>query len=221
VAQAGWIKLHRCLMDKPIWACSTIEQRVILITILLLANHADKQWEWKGKKFICKPGQFITSSTNLAKTAGVSRQNIRTSLKRFQDYDFLTYESTKTGTLVTIVNWDLYQSKTNELTNELTSSQPTPNQRLTTNKNDKKIKNDKKLYGDFVLLTDIEYEKLCKKYGQEITDKKIERMNNWLPQSKNKSKVTDHYRGLLNWLADEQEKNNSKSDKTDYMGIPL
>ncbi len=83
----GWIKLHRCLLDKPIWSCSSTEQRVILITILMLANHTEKQWEWKGKKFICRAGQFITSSTKLASIAGVTRQNVRTALKRFRDYE--------------------------------------------------------------------------------------------------------------------------------------
>ncbi len=145
----GWIKLHRCLLDKPIWSCSSIEQRVILITILMLANHAEKQWEWKGKKFICKAGQFITSSTNLAAAAGVTRQNVRTALNRFKDYEFLTYESTKTGLLVTLVNWDKYQSndaEPNQPFNQwLTNDQPTANQQLTTNKNDKNDKNDKKI----------------------------------------------------------------------------
>ena len=143
----GWIKLHRCLLDKPIWSCSSTEQRVILITILMLANRTEKQWEWKGKKFICRAGQFITSSTKLASIAGVTRQNVRTALKRFRDYEFLTYESTKTGLLITIVNWDKYQSKdteTNQPANQiLTNNQPTANQQLTTNKNDKNDKNDK------------------------------------------------------------------------------
>lgn len=144
----GWIKLYRCLIDKPIWACSTPEQKAIFITILLLANHTEKEWEWRGKKFICKPGQFITSSTKLAVASGCTRQNVRTALKRFKNYGFITYESTKSGLLITVVNWEKYQGNnddlTNELTNRLTNGQPTPNQRLTTTKNDKNDKNDKK-----------------------------------------------------------------------------
>jgi len=141
----GWIKLHRILIDKPIWCCSTPEQKVIFITTLLLANHTGKQWEWKGMKFICKPGQFITSSSNLAIVAGVTRQNVRTALKKFKKYEFLTYESTKTGMLVTIVNWCKYQDDirqgNQEDNQQLTNGQPTYNQLLTTNKNDKNDKN--------------------------------------------------------------------------------
>lgn len=133
----GWIKLHRALMDKPIWTCATVEQRSILITILMLANHAEKQWEWKGQRFVCKPGQLVTSLHSLAKASKCSLQNVRTALKRFENLEFLTDESTNTGRLITIVNWDKYQGCPDELTGELTGSQQAPNRHLTANKNDK------------------------------------------------------------------------------------
>ncbi len=139
----GWIKLHRCLLDKPIWCCSTQEQKIILITILLLANHAEKEWEWKGRKFTCKSGQFITSLPSLAEKSGCSIQNVRTALKRFRDYGFLTDESTNAGRLITVVNWEKYQDKENDATGEPTGSQQAANRRLTPNKNDKNDKNDK------------------------------------------------------------------------------
>lgn len=143
----GWIKLHRNLMDKAIWKCSTPEQKVVLITILLLANHSENQWIWKGKKFICKRGQFITSSEQLSKKAQVSRQNVRTALKKFEMLEFLTCESTNTGILITIINWDNYQigdQTINQPSNQqLTNHQPTTNQHLTTNKNNKNINNYK------------------------------------------------------------------------------
>lgn len=140
----GWVKLHRCLLDKPIWNCSTSEQKSIFITLLLLANRSEKEWEWQNKKFKCQPGQLVTSSTNLAKAAGCSRQNVRTALARFKKYEFLTYESTKTGILVTVVNWEKYQAKPEELTNKLTDDQPTGNQGVTTNKNHKNHENHEK-----------------------------------------------------------------------------
>ena len=134
----GWIKLYRCLMDKPIWLNSTPEQINILFAILMLANHEGKEWEWKGEKFKVESGQFITSSTKLAEKCGVgiTRQNVRTALKRFEKLGFLTYESTKSGMLITIVNWGIYQGEGDSPNQET-------NQDLTTNKNDKNDKNDK------------------------------------------------------------------------------
>lgn len=107
----GWICLHREIMDKAIWQTSTAEQKTILVTLLMMANHTKKEWEWKGKKFICEPGQFITSLESIARKSGkdISIKNVRTALNKFEKYDFLANESTKTGRLITIVNWDKYQ----------------------------------------------------------------------------------------------------------------
>lgn len=107
----GWIKLYRCLLDKSIWQCSTPEQKVVLITLLLMANHEENEWEWQGKKFKCSPGQFITSLDGIAKECGkgVSIKNIRTALEKFEKYEFLANQSAKTGRLITILNWEHYQ----------------------------------------------------------------------------------------------------------------
>jgi hypothetical protein len=136
----GWIKLHRCLMEKAIWRCSSPEHKSILITLLMMANHEDKQWVWNGKKYLCRPGQFITSLSSIALNSGTSIQNVRTALKNFQEkYDFLTNESTKQNRLITITNWDTYQNKQDspnkEANSQLTNDQQTPNNQLTTNKN--------------------------------------------------------------------------------------
>ena len=107
----GWIKLYRKLLDKAIWTLSTPEQKTILITLLLMANHEEKDWEWKGKRFICKPGQLVTSLEKIAKEAGkgISIRNVRTAIDRFQNFGFLTNESTKQSRLITICNWEGYQ----------------------------------------------------------------------------------------------------------------
>lgn len=108
----GWIKLHRVLLANPVWWNSTAEQKCVLITVLLLVSHCEKSWEWGGKKFVVKPGEAVTSLASIMKKAGrgVSIQNVRSALKRFERMEFLTNESTKNGRLISIVNWDSYQS---------------------------------------------------------------------------------------------------------------
>ena len=138
----GWIKLYRQLLEKPIWLESSPEQKVILITLLSMANHEEKEWEWQGVPYKAKPGQFVTSLESIRKKCGkgISLQNVRTALKRFEKYEFLTNQSTKQNRLITIVNWGIYQEKNAELTDQPTVSSQTPNSQLTTNKN---VKNDK------------------------------------------------------------------------------
>ncbi len=145
---AGWIAVHRCIMEKAIWHSSTPEQKVILITLLLMANHKETEWEWKGKQFKAKSGQFVTSIASIKKKAGkdISSQNVRTAIKKFENYGFLTNESTKTGRLISIVNWHKYQDKnasTNKGTNkDLTKPSQSVNKDLTTNNNDNNVNND-------------------------------------------------------------------------------
>ncbi len=135
----GYIKLYRELIDKPIWLNSTPEQKTILISLLLMANHKNKSWEWKGEKFNVSPGQFVTSIKSIKKACGkgISTQNIRTCLKRFKKLEFLTNKSTKMGRLITIMNWDSYQPKNKKLTKILTDTQQRANNALTPNKNER------------------------------------------------------------------------------------
>ena len=152
MVNGGWVKLYRELKSKSIWQLSSPEQKVVLITILLLANHEENKWEWKGKQFVCKPGQLITSLNSLVRECGegVSIQNVRTALDRFEKLGFLTNVSTKTGRLITVLNWEKYQGKdfvdNKGSHKEVTKSQQRPNKDLTTNKNDKECyKNDKEI----------------------------------------------------------------------------
>jgi hypothetical protein len=108
-----------------------------------MVNHEESEWEWQGRKFKVQPGQCITSANSIIKEcgSGISRQNIRTAIDKFEKYEFLTMQSTKTGMLISIENWGLYQSKAENQP----SKQPSGNQEVTTNKNDK---NEKNLYID-------------------------------------------------------------------------
>lgn len=149
----GWIKLHRALLDKPIWLQSTPEQKTILITLLMMANHSEKQWEWQGEKFTARPGQFVTSIKSIIEKCGdgISTQNVRSALKRFEKFNFLTNQSTKQNRLIIIENWGIYQGRelegNKDPNNQLTKPQQSSNNQLTTNKNER-MKDNKYIYID-------------------------------------------------------------------------
>lgn len=144
----GWINLH--ILNNPIWINSTAEQKVILITILLLANHEPYEWEWKGEKITINNGQFITTLESIVSKCGkgVTVQNARTALSRFEKLEFLTNESTKTGRLITVANWEFCQGESKKLTNNLTDNQQTTNKQITndqqTNNNESVVTKPKK-----------------------------------------------------------------------------
>ena len=166
--EKGWVKVHRCILDKPIWLNSTPEQKTVLLTVMLMANHNKKEWEWAGKKFNVEPGQMVTSASSICEKAGkgVSRQNVRSSLKRFEKLQFLTMKSTKMGMLITVLNWDSYQD-TQPSTQP--STQPRGNQGATTNKN-VRTKEDKEPTAP----EDAEPEFYMTKKGRKLTGKRLD-----------------------------------------------
>lgn len=139
----GWVKLYRKILEDPVWLLSTPEQKVILITLLMMANHQEKQWIWQGQKFDVAPGQFITSIDSIKEKAGkgISTKNVRTALKRFENFNFLANKSAKTGRLITIVNWGKYQDEKPKVAKQTANSWQTAGKEVAPNKN---VKNDKK-----------------------------------------------------------------------------
>ena len=146
----GWIKLYRCLLADPVWQCGTSEQKVILVALLLMANHAEKKWQWQGQPYLCDPGQMITSLKSIQKKTGknISIRKIQLALIRFEKMGFLLKQTSCTHTLITICNWATYQASENPHVKEDVSDTSNPRHRhvegALTNKNVKKVKNEKK-----------------------------------------------------------------------------
>ena len=140
----GWISLHREIVEKAIWTESTPEQKVILITLLLLANHKEKEWEWKGDKYKAKPGQFVTSLQSIATKSGkdVTIKKVRTALEKFEKYGFLANESTNKNRLITIVNWEVYQSLENKKASKKAGIGQAEGRQRATNNNDNNVNNE-------------------------------------------------------------------------------
>lgn len=142
-SNTGWIKLYRSLLQKAVWKDSTAQQKVVLITILLLASHSEAEWVWKGKRYTCHPGQLKTSLDSLSSVCGkdISTQNVRTALKNFEKLGFITNESTKTGRIITVNNWNEEQGTAayahNGSNNSSTKSSQRPNKYLTPINNNK------------------------------------------------------------------------------------
>lgn len=142
----GWIKLHRTLL-KWEWADNP-NTGWLFVHCLLSANHADKKWHG----ITVKKGTFITSHTHLAKKAGLSVMQVRTSLKRLKVTGELTVKTTNRYSLVSVCNWIEYQDDNRQPNRQVTGKQQTDNKQITTNKNDKneeKEKNDKNTIQDF------------------------------------------------------------------------
>lgn len=123
----GWIKLWRKILDSPLWKMR-YQDRILAITCIILANHKPNKFSHKGtgEDIPVESGQFVTTIRNLAVMANMSIQETRTSLRHLEKSRFLTQQSTRWYSLVTICNWALYQSASIEANtgSNITLTQP-------------------------------------------------------------------------------------------------
>lgn len=111
----GYIKLHRSLFDWEWW--DDLPARTLFITILLMANWKDKKWH--GKRI--KRGQLWTSISSLAMQSGLTYRQTRTALEKLKSTGEVTDRATNEGRLITVVNYDIYQSDDAEATSKTAS----------------------------------------------------------------------------------------------------
>ena len=166
----GWVRLHRKILDWEWFKDSNTFH--LFIYLLLNANHQTGYYQGIEVKRV----QLITGRKKISSEIGLSEQNVRTSLHKLEKTQNLTIKTTNKFSIITICNYDSYQSEkseTNQQTNQqLTNNQPTTNQQLTTNNNNKNNKNEKNekkntdVYPDFL------------KLFNETTGKKYRKLDN-------------------------------------------
>ena len=128
----GWVKLHRQLLE---WRWIDDHNTLILfIHLLLMATH--KPHVYRGVEL--KPGQIITSYRRLADQTGLSVRSVRTSINRLKSTHEVTHQATQLNSLITINNWNAYQSGDTVADNQTTHERHTSD--TASNKNEKNVK---------------------------------------------------------------------------------
>lgn len=100
----GFVKLDRKILNWEWW--DDINVFRLFVTILLMANWENRSW--RGREI--KRGQIFTSISSLSKKSGLTIKQTRTALDKLIMTHELTSEVASDGTLLTVVNYDVYQS---------------------------------------------------------------------------------------------------------------
>ena len=154
----GWIRLYRKLQECWVWEDKEpFDKRSAWIDLLLTANHADAKLLFNGELITVQRGQILTSVRKLSVKWKWSVNKVYRFLKLLESDKMLQKESNKDRTLLTIVNYSVYQGGeyTNEYTNgnsdgytdgstnEYKSETPTdtPSEHKQECNNDKNVKN--------------------------------------------------------------------------------
>lgn len=137
MANGGWIKLHRKIQENWIW--QDPEKLRAWLDILLMVNHEDKSVPYNGKMVMIKSGQKLTSIYKLAERWNWSKHRVYRFLDLLKQDQMCRADSTTGGTIITVINWEFYQSvdNTNGTTSGTTSG-------TTVGTQTRMIKNEKK-----------------------------------------------------------------------------
>ena len=106
----GYFKVWRKIEDSKSWSRGAL-YRGLMITLLQKANW--KQGYFHGQEIL--PGQLACSGASLASELDLSRYQVMRMLATLEDDGFISRKTFgKVCTLITVVNWQLYQSATEE-----------------------------------------------------------------------------------------------------------
>ena len=111
---SGWIKLHRKIMEN--WIYEDFEMQHYWIDLLLLANHKPTKVPYYKDFVTIQTGQHRTSLRKLSVRWGVDKDTVKKILNTFQKDGMITYEIKYNSTVITIVNYRLYQGSDKGIT---------------------------------------------------------------------------------------------------------
>lgn len=167
----GWIKLHRKLLENPIW--EDPHYLKLWIYCLMKATHKEREVILGNQIIVLQPGEFITGRKALSEdlnkgTKPKLKLNESTwwrYLNNLGKLQMLNIKKTNKYSVVTILNWNEYQENEQQTNNKRTSDE----QQMNTNKNDKNDKNIKESI-PYAEIVDYLNQKAGKKY-QPTTQK--------------------------------------------------
>ena len=131
MSDKGWFKTHRKLFDHWLWDNNKPKTKFeAWLDLIRMANHKDKDVRFRDEIIKAKRGQKITSELKLGKRWKWSRGKVKTFLNRLKNESMLELKQDNRKTIITILNYDTYQSKEkiNNTTDSTTTSTATRQQ---------------------------------------------------------------------------------------------
>lgn len=168
----GFIKLYRKILEWEWYDDSATKD--VFLHLLLTASYEDETY----RNIEIKRGQVLTSVSKLAAELGLSVRNVRTALEHLKLTNELTSETTNAYTLITLNNFDLYQTPSDKRTDKPTDK---PHTILKEYKEEKEVKNlspiipfERKAERTDEIKSNIEYDYLAETIPTSFLDLVIE-----------------------------------------------
>ena len=127
-----WIKLYEKLDKSSIYRDS--EMVHLWVHLLIKATKFPYNVNWGGEEITLKPGELITGRKKLSSDLRINESKIQRSLKFFEKCHMIEQRTNRQSRIVTVLNWDQYQTTEQQPNNDRTTSE----QRVNTNKKERK-----------------------------------------------------------------------------------
>lgn len=142
----GWIKLHRIIQDHWLYRIDRkFSSFEAWLDLLMMVNHEDKKVNLGNELIEVKRGQRVTSIRKLCDKWNWSNSKVKQFLNLLKDDGMIEYISDTKKTLITVVNYELYQSSEGKKATQYKQGTDTIQSGKNTNNNEKEIKNDKEI----------------------------------------------------------------------------
>lgn len=133
----GWIKIHRSIFDQP-WSTDH-DAMYLWLYLISFATFKRKQTYFNGILIELAPGQLVTGRKILSQNTSISESKIRRLLNLFENLGQISQQKTNTSTLISILNYERYQTIDQQNANE----SPTNDHQMTTIRRKKERKNER------------------------------------------------------------------------------
>lgn len=105
----GYIKLHRRLLEDPLWTQVPTAWGRVALAMLMTANWKPRKWFDGRREILLPPGALVTSRPSMCKLARVTPKEYRGAIQYLANTGFLGQQTASRYTVFTIENWDTYQ----------------------------------------------------------------------------------------------------------------
>lgn len=136
----GWVKLHRKLLESPVFQNEKLLK--VFVWCLLKASHTEHTELVGLQKVSLHPGQFIYGRHRAAEELKIKESTLYKYIMWLKDEEILNIQSNNKFSVVTVVNWDIYQIDEPKSSSKSSNKVTTEEQQRNTNKNYKNEKNN-------------------------------------------------------------------------------
>ena len=105
----GWFKVHRQLLDSPLWLKQTFSRGQAWVDLIGLANHREGYILVRGNRIDLARGDVGWSEVALAARWRWSRGRVRRFLEELEKDGQIIQQKSFVSTVITITNYNMYQ----------------------------------------------------------------------------------------------------------------